>query len=168
MLKSLFSGGGAVFVLVSCVLPAAVRPGTAVVSCRPAPTPAMRAEGRWRASQNENLCDAVFRVDIADHPGYTHFLSILRKDPSAAFIRRFAGIPVRPASQFDRRRMGASGKGYLTDFYSITRIRWKSHTTADVDAAAMQNGRAGGFGAYHLVLQRGHWRVAGYTRAGIM
>ncbi|MCA1596707.1 MAG: hypothetical protein LC772_09835 [Chloroflexi bacterium] len=167
--KSIFRSG-VVFVLLSCALSAAVRSRTALASGRLArvPAPITRAEERWRASQIENLCEAVFRDDIADHPGYTHYLSIFRKDPSAAFMRRFRGIPVRPASQFDRRRMRAPQKRRPPDFYSVSGIRWKSHSTADVDAAAMQNGRAGGFGAYHLVLQRGRWRVAGYTSAGIM
>lgn len=134
----------------------------------PPPVSSVIGGKEWHKAQEDNVCEAVFRREIARHSGYIHYLSIRQKDPTPTFMRRFDPVTVRPDSQTKNIPVSSFNK-ILRDQYSVDTVLWITNMKVDVEGSDIQLcGRAGGFGVYHLKFIDGRWIVVDYTSTGII
>jgi hypothetical protein len=150
------------------------------------------AWSRSRAAQEDDIRETVFRYFIQrDRKQLTNkapdasgphrwggpynliFLSVERKDPSDAFVRRLddAPVPVRKVSQSYFKQGGASPG--ITDkeydlpgiLYWVDKIRWRGKDRVELRAGDYVVGRNGGASTFTLVRKNGKWQVVRITES---
>ena len=132
------------------------------------------AADKARESQTDDIREAVFRWQFEQNGSYqkqsakVYFLEVGEKegDPSAEFIKRFAGNkpPVRKRSECNidmRTNVGVTDKktGEKGLILRVWKIEWKSDTEVDVKGGYYEHGLSASGNTYTLKKKNGKWTV---------
>lgn len=137
---------------------------------------------RWQAAQEDNVREAVFRRQIADHrkPGEVCFLTISGRDASAMAVfvaRRFQDASfVKPLAASQERSAHSpllmytpTHNGYVDAHtgqsalhFSTNAVQWTSDARAEVSGDGLAAMESGNGGIYTVVWKGRHWNVTRY------
>lgn len=117
------------------------------------------AEPPARADVELDICEAVFRHQFEHNASgvqqgaAAYFLSIREKDPTPAFLARFAGqqVPVRPGSEFE------VGKGLR---FRVDSIEWQEDGSVRVMGGYYEAGLSSSGNVYTLEPDGEKWEVS--------
>jgi hypothetical protein len=142
---------------------------TSMVVAQPAPHTSQTDQNLHR--QEDDIREAIFRYRIGTkQPSSSIFLSIDGKDPSDEFMVRFLDfkLHVKKASRSYFKK--DPFPGFLRDRttgkeavkYSVGRIRWIDHESAEVQGGMYCGGLCADAGTYRVTKKHDHWTVEKY------
>jgi hypothetical protein len=128
---------------------------------------------QWRAAQQDDIREAVFRHQISSHYGRLHMTTTLYflqigwgkdpRDPSDQLLKRFAGlqVEVKKLSGCTHSPRGVKDKrtGRPGMILEVADITWRNDSDVEVEGGYFANGLAGSSHTYRVRRVAGKWTV---------